>query len=110
MEPASCIGPASAGSTRSRTPVGFQRLACLRAEGAEQQVLLDRQPRERAAALRHQRDAEVDDLLGGAADQVVGLAIDLGEDAPVRGRMPITHFISVDLPLPLVPSTTVSPP
>jgi hypothetical protein len=34
------------------------------------------------------------------------LAVDLDHDA-ARGRtMPITHFISVDLPLPLVPSST----
>ena len=44
-------------------------------------------------------------------DEIVLLAVDLDHDAAGRGRtIPITHFISVDLPLPLVPSsTTVSP-
>ncbi|HEY6333040.1 MAG TPA: hypothetical protein VI756_27200, partial [Blastocatellia bacterium] len=36
-----------------------------------QQVLLDGQAREQAAALRHQRDAERYDLLGRAACEVV---------------------------------------
>ena len=39
--------------------------------GAEQQVLLDGEPREQPPPLRHQRDAEVDDILGGQADEVV---------------------------------------
>ena len=46
------------------------------------------------------------------ADQVVLLAVDLGDDAARRTArtMPMMHFISVLLPLPLVPSSaTVSP-
>ena len=49
--------------------------------GAEQQVLLDRQFRKQPASLRHQCNAEIDDLFRGAADQVVVDAVDLGDDA-----------------------------
>src|SRR5262245_39127260 len=52
-----------------------------RPEGAEQQVLLDGEPREQPAPLGHQRDAEVDDLLGAAADQVMRGAVDDRDDA-----------------------------
>ena len=55
-----------------------------RAEGAEQQVLLDRQFREQPPAFGHQADAEIDDLLGRAADEIVRVAVDLGDDAARR--------------------------
>ena len=55
-----------------------------RAVGAEQQVLLDRELGKQPAAFRHQRDAEIDDLLGGAADEVVLDAVDLGDDRARR--------------------------
>ena len=41
-----------------------------RAKRAEQQVFLDRQFGEEPAPLGHQADAEIDDLLGGAADEI----------------------------------------
>ena len=53
------------------------------AEGAEQQILLDRQLGKQPPAFRHQRDAEIDDLLGGAADQIVMHAVDFGDDRAV---------------------------
>src|SRR5262249_26363194 len=56
-----------------------------RAEGAEQQVFLDGQLRKQPPAFRHQGDAEIDNLLGRAADEVVPLAIDLGDDAAGGG-------------------------
>ena len=114
MEPASWLRRSASRGKHSKQNVEI-RLHLRRApsaEGAEQQVLLDGEPREQAPALRHQRDAEVDDLLGGEADEVVALAVDLGDDAARRAaaRCPMMHFISVLLPLPLVPSsTTVSP-
>ena len=81
------------------------------AERAEQQVLGHRQLREQPAAFGHEGDPEIDDRLGRLADQFVPRAVDLGDDAAAAGRtMPITHFSSVLLPLPLVPSSaTVSP-
>ena len=54
-------------------------------EGAEQQVFFHRQFREQPAAFRHQRDAEIDDLLGSHADQVVLLAVDFRDDAAGDG-------------------------
>ena len=61
-------------------------MSCARraAEGAEQEIFLDRQLGKQPAALRHQRDAEIDDLFGGAADQIVMDAVDLGDDASLR--------------------------
>ena len=72
----------AAGSIRSRRSrfVLIVR-ARLAAERAEQQVFLHGQPRKQPAAFRYQRNAEVDDLFGGAADEVVALAVDLGGDA-----------------------------
>ena len=58
------------------------------AEGAEQQVLLHRQLREQAPALGDQGDAEVDDLLGGELGEVVGGAVDVGDDARPRSAAP----------------------
>ena len=51
--------------------VGLDLRARLAAAGAEQQIFLHGLAREQAAAFRHQRDAEIDDLLGGQADEVV---------------------------------------
>ena len=51
--------------------IGLDLRARLRAERAEQQILLDGQTRKQPAAFRHQRDAEIDDLLGGEADEIV---------------------------------------
>ena len=82
MLPASCLrrsarrGKVSKQTARLRS----SSRARGRAIGAEQQVFLDRQQRKQPAALRHQRDAEIDDLLGGAADQIVVDAVDLGDD------------------------------
>ena len=70
--------------------IGLDLRARLRAEGAEQQVFLHRQFREQPAAFRHQRDAEIDDLLGVQADQIVLLAVDLGDDA-AGGRAHDAH-------------------
>ena len=47
-----------------------------RAIGAEHQVLLDRQLGEQPPAFGHQRDAEVDDLLGREPRQIVRGAVD----------------------------------
>src|SRR5271157_6188068 len=47
-----------------------------RAIGAEQEIFFDRQHRKQSAPLRHERDAEIDDVLRGAADQVVMNAVD----------------------------------
>ena len=55
------------------------------AVGAEQQVLLDRELRKEPPPFRHQRDAEIDDLLGRAPDELVACAVDLGDDAAGRG-------------------------
>src|SRR3974390_1716891 len=43
-----------------------------------------------APAFGHERDAEIDDVLGGAADEVVPLALDLGDDA-ARARPHQAH-------------------
>jgi len=55
------------GESRERLVAEQQVLGDLaargRAEGAEQQVLLDRELREEPPAFRHERDAEIDDLL-----------------------------------------------
>ncbi len=51
-------------------------------EGAEQQVLLHGELGEQAPALRHEGDAEVDDLLGREPAKVVRHPVDLGDDAP----------------------------
>ena len=50
------------------------------AERAEQQIFLNRELGKQPAALRHQRNAEVDDLFGGASDQIVIDAVDFGDD------------------------------
>src|SRR6185503_6956508 len=84
---------------------------CLLARRAEQQVFFHSELWKQPAAFRHQCDAEIDNLLSGAADKVELFAVDLRDDAAVLGRtMPITHFISVLLPLPLVPSKTTASP
>src|SRR5690606_29026397 len=51
------------------------------AERAQHQVLLDRQLREEAAAFRHERDPEIDDLLRALADELVLHAVDFQRDA-----------------------------
>ena len=51
-----------------------------RAIGAEQEIFFDRQHRKQSAPLRHERDAEIDDVLRGAADQVVMNAVDFRDD------------------------------
>ena len=61
--------------------IGLDLRARLRPERAEQQVFFHRQFRKQPAAFRHQRDAEIDDLLGPHADQVVLLAVDFRDDA-----------------------------
>ena len=53
----------------------------LRRNAPEQEILLDGKARKQAAAFGHERNAEVDDLLGGAADELVPLAVDLDGDA-----------------------------
>jgi hypothetical protein len=63
--------------SKQKSRIRFQRGARLAAERAEQEILLDGEAREQAAAFRHQRDAEIDDLLGGAADEIVLFAVDL---------------------------------
>src|SRR5579859_2073844 len=55
------------------------------AKGAEQKVLLDGEPRKQPPPLRHQRYAEVDDLFGGAAGEIVMDAVDLGDDRAGAG-------------------------
>src|SRR6185503_5113417 len=55
---------------------------------AEPEVLLDGEPQERAAALRHVADAEPDDVLGGAAVDALAAEPDLAAraDAHVADR------------------------
>ena len=59
------------------------------------------------ASFRHQRDAEIDDLLGGAGrpDRVSRRRSRRRCCRRPAARMPMMHFISVLLPLPLVPSS-----
>ena len=52
------------------------------AVGAEQEILLHREPREKPPPLGHECDAEVHDLLGRAAYEVVLDAVDDRADAP----------------------------
>jgi len=47
---------------------------------------------ESAASLRHQADPEIDDLLGRAADQIMVLAVDLGE--PDTGEQRPTALVN----------------
>jgi hypothetical protein len=61
--------------------IGLDLRARLRPEGAQQQIFFYRQFREQPAAFRHQRDAEIDDLLGSHSDQVMLLAVDFRDDA-----------------------------
>src|SRR6516165_7362153 len=49
-------------------------------KSAEEQVLLDRELGEEAAAFGHQADPEIDDRLGRTADEIDLLAVDLGDD------------------------------
>ena len=114
IEPASWLRRSArrGNASKQKSMLALDLRARLRAEGAEQQVFLHRQLGEQPAAFRHQRDAEIDDLLGGACRR--GRASrrrSRRRCGPAIGRtMPITHFISVLLPLPLVPSSaTVSP-
>ena len=51
-----------------------------RAERAEQEILLDGELGKQPPPLRHQRNAEIDDFFRRAADQIVLLAVDLGDD------------------------------
>ncbi len=60
--------------------IGPDLRARLAAGSAQQQVFFHGLAREQAAAFRYQRDAEVDDLLGGHADQIVAVTVDLGDD------------------------------
>ena len=60
----------------AKGPVPGDRGARLRAEGAQQQVLLHRQLREEPPALGHQRHAEVDDLLRGKPGQIMIPVVD----------------------------------
>jgi hypothetical protein len=55
-----------------------------RPERPEEQVLLDRQSGEQPASLRHQRHAQVDDLLRGQTGEIVPLAVDLEHDRALR--------------------------
>src|ERR1035437_9374542 len=64
--------------------------ARLRPEGAQQQIFFYRQFREQPAAFRHQRDAEIDDLLGSHSDKVMLLAVDFRDDA-AGGRAHDAH-------------------
>src|SRR4029079_14288830 len=71
--------------------VGDDAGLVLAADRAELQVLLDRQRREGAAALRHMRDAEPDDAFGGAPGERRTLEFDgagrahHAEDSPKSG-------------------------
>src|SRR5438876_956464 len=60
--------------------IGFERSPCLLAKSSEQQVFFHGQAGEQPAALRHEGNAEIDDLLGGTANEVMGDAVDLGHD------------------------------
>src|SRR5581483_10394655 len=52
------------------------------AAGTEQHVFFHRLPWEQAATLRHQCNAEIDDLFGGHADEIVSLTVDLRCNGP----------------------------
>src|SRR5262249_10710716 len=63
--------------------IGLDLRARLWAERAEQQVFLDGKLGKQPAAFRHQCYAEIHDLLGVTADQIVLFTIDLGDYAPL---------------------------
>src|ERR1051326_158100 len=50
------------------------------AKGAEQKVLFHGKPRKQPAAFGDERNAEIDDLFGAAAGEVVMNAVDFGDD------------------------------
>src|SRR5205085_4421334 len=62
--------------------IALDQAARRRAERAQQQILLDVQLGEQAPAFRHKGDAEIDNLLGRAADEIIGCAVDLRPDRP----------------------------
>ncbi len=59
-------------------------------EGAKQEVFLHCQPRKQPPALGHERNAEIDDLFGAAADEIVMNAFDFGDDR-ARARAHDAH-------------------
>src|SRR5262249_45189183 len=67
--------------------VGFDVLARTPAACPQQQIFLDGLAREKAAALRHQRDTKIYNLFCRHADQVMALPVDLGAD----GALARTH-------------------
>jgi hypothetical protein len=74
------------GKPRERLVAGLEILLDLFARGlaerAEREILLDGEARKQPTPLRHQRDAEIDDLLGGEAGEIVLHAVDGGHDPP----------------------------
>ena len=114
MEPASC--DASFGQPRealeAEREIGLDLGARLLAERSEQEIFLDASGAENSrrpsgtSAMPRSTICSVASPTRSCFSPSISATM-----RPARGRtMPITHFIRVDLPLPLVPSsTTVSP-